>query len=64
VAEAFAALGDREVAEQCVRIAESLAAQAREAQARDRVGEFKARLASGFFRNGGPRAPVVLQWAP
>lgn len=47
-AEAFVALGDREVVEQCVRIAEDLAARARDAQARARVNAVAQRLASRF----------------
>jgi len=43
-AEAFAALGDREVVDQCLRIAEGLAAQARDAQARALVRAFAERL--------------------
>ncbi len=37
VAEAFAAVGDREAADQALWVAEELAAQARDAQARDRA---------------------------
>lgn len=47
-AEAFAALGDREVAEQGVYIAQRVAAQARDAQASERVSAFKERLAAMF----------------
>jgi len=36
-AEAFAAVGDREAADQALWVAEELAAQARDAQARDRM---------------------------
>lgn len=43
-AEAFAALGDREVVVQCLRIAEHLAAALRDAGARDRVAGFSERL--------------------
>ena len=45
-AKAFAALGDREVVEQCLRIAESLAREAHTAQARNRLRAFKAQLAA------------------
>lgn len=45
-AEAFAALGDREVTGRSVSIAERLAAQARDPEARDRVRGLKARLAA------------------
>ncbi len=44
-AEAFAVLGDREVATQSIRIAEGLAAQDRDPRARERVRELGARLA-------------------
>ncbi len=43
-AEAFAALGDDEVVEQCLRIAENLARQARSPKASNRVSAFKALL--------------------
>lgn len=57
-AEAFAALGDRELVDRCLRIAESLAAQARDAQARERVREVVDRLTnetpgSVSFATGG-----------
>lgn len=44
-AEAFAALGDQEVAVQCTRIAEGLAAQGQDAGARARVQALRHRLA-------------------
>jgi hypothetical protein len=40
VAEAFAELGDREVVARCIRVAEALAAQARDATGRERVRVF------------------------
>lgn len=43
-AEAFSALGDREVVAQCLRIAERLAAERRDAQARDQVLTLSQRL--------------------
>ncbi len=43
-AEAFAALGDSELVNRCLRIAQSLAARARDAQARERVREVVDRL--------------------
>lgn len=46
VAEAFSALGDREVVAQCIRIAERLAARGRDAQAHDRVSALSERLAN------------------
>lgn len=47
MAEAFAALGDREVAaQQCVHIAEGLATRSRNAQAHDHVRAFRERLAA------------------
>jgi hypothetical protein len=52
VAEAFAALGDREVVAQCVRIALRLAAQDPEAQADVRA--FVARLGDPYFAAGQP----------
>lgn len=45
-AVAFAALGDRDVAEHCLRIAESLAKEAHSAKAWSRVSAFKAQLAA------------------
>ena len=46
VAEAFAGLGDHEVAEQCLRVASRLAVQGRDPQAHERVREFRERLAT------------------
>lgn len=43
-AEAFGALGDREVVEQCLHIAGQLAVQTRDPQARERVEAFRGRL--------------------
>ncbi len=43
-AEAFADLGDREVATQCIRIADDLSARDRDPQARERVRAFTDRL--------------------
>ena len=45
-AQALAALRDRAVVEQCLRIAENLAGEARTAQARNRVRAVKAHLAT------------------
>lgn len=45
-AQALAALRDRDVVEQCLRIAENLASQTRTAQAKNRVRAVKARLAA------------------
>ena len=42
--QAFAALGDREVVRQCIRIAESLAAQRGDAASRERVRQWTERL--------------------
>ena len=53
VAEAFAALGDREVAEGCLRMADALAADARDPQARDRVRAYRERLATRFLEAHG-----------
>lgn len=54
VTGAFAALGDREVVDQCLRIAEHLAAQSTDGQARDRVRAFRDRTASRMFVAGYP----------
>ncbi len=43
-AEAFAALGDRDVAERCLRIAHAIAAEARDAEGSARVETMTARL--------------------
>ncbi len=48
VAEAFAALGDREVMDGCLRIAEVMAGDSRDPQARERVRAFRERLATPF----------------
>jgi hypothetical protein len=45
-AEAFSSLGDRQVVAQCLRIAERLAAETRDAQARERVSTLSERLAT------------------
>jgi 16S rRNA (cytosine967-C5)-methyltransferase len=57
-AEAFAGLGDRELVDRCLRIAESLAARVPDAQARERVREVAERLTnqtlgSVSFATGG-----------
>ncbi|MBI4240385.1 MAG: hypothetical protein HY613_01605, partial [Candidatus Rokubacteria bacterium] len=44
-AEAFAAIGDHDGVEQAARIAEALAAQGSDAQAKNRVRAFRERLA-------------------
>ena len=56
-AEAFSALGDREVADQGIRLAERLAEQARNTGARDRalVQAFRERLAAGSSRPATPQ---------
>ena len=46
VAEAFSALGDREVVAQCLRTAERLAARRRNGQAHDQVPTFNGRTAT------------------
>ena len=46
VTGAFATLGDREVVDQCLRIAEHLAAQSPDGQASDRVHAFRERTLS------------------
>lgn len=45
-AEAFAALGDREVVEQCIAVAEQLATQSGDARARELTRAFAARWAA------------------
>lgn len=55
-AEAFAALGDREVVEQCFRVAEGLATQARDAQAQARVQAFREQLTARVL---GAKSPDV-----
>lgn len=45
-AEAFGGLGDREVVHECLRIAEELARQSRDPDARDRVRAFRERSAA------------------
>lgn len=51
-AEAFAALGDREVVEQSLRIADSLAARDPDPVARERVRALATRLADGLLAAG------------
>lgn len=51
-AEAFAALGDQLVVEQCIRIAERLAAESRDARAHARVREFTERWADRMVAAG------------
>jgi hypothetical protein len=53
-AEAFAVLSDWEVVRQCLRIAEGLAVQARDAQARARVQAFRERLAAMVLEAKSP----------
>lgn len=48
-AEAFAALGDQQVAEQAIHVAQRLAAQAQDAQVRERVRAAAERLADRSF---------------
>jgi hypothetical protein len=47
VADRFAELGDRQVVEQCIRVARSLAAQTRDPRAEERVRAFTERWAAG-----------------
>jgi hypothetical protein len=56
-AEAFSALGDRDVADAVVRMAERLAGQVRTTEARDRarVQAFRERLAAGSSRPATPQ---------
>jgi hypothetical protein len=53
-AEAFAALGDREMVEQGVSIAQRLVADARDAQAHERVRAVAERVATGLLAAAGP----------
>ena len=46
-AQAFAALGDREVVERCIAAADGLAVRERDAEARARVRDFTQRFAAG-----------------
>jgi hypothetical protein len=52
--EAFAALGDREVAEQCMHITERLAAQKNDPQSRNRVRAFAERLGTPLLTQEKP----------
>ena len=54
VTGAFATLGDREVVDQCLRIAEHLAAQGTDGQARDRLRAFRERTANRMLIAGSP----------
>lgn len=54
-AEAFDALGDREAVNECVRIAEGLAAQSGEANTRERVRAFRERSATRSADTRSPR---------
>ncbi len=53
-AQAFSALGDREVADQGIRLAERLAAQSRDRRASDRVRAFRAQVAARSPDTKGP----------
>lgn len=46
-AEAFARLGDQEVVEQCLRLAESIATRAHDGESSERVTAFRKRMAAG-----------------
>ncbi len=48
VTEAFAALGDREVVDGCLRIAEAMPGEGRDPQARERVRAFREQLTTRF----------------
>lgn len=54
VADAFASLGDREVVDQCLRIAERLAAHGSDPGARARVNAFRERTTSRILIAGYP----------
>lgn len=51
-AEAFAALGDRAVVDQCLGVGDELAGRAKDRQARVRVGTARGRLAAGPAETG------------
>jgi hypothetical protein len=53
-AEAFAMLGDWEVVEQCVRVAEELAEYARDARDREQVRAFRERWGWTFVWGASP----------
>ena len=53
-AEAFAALGDRDLARQCLRGAEQLSRQTRDSQALERVRSYERRIAAQFVHGGTP----------
>ena len=63
VAEAFAELGDRDVVEQCLRVARTLAGQAHDARADDRVRAFAERWGARQLevekRNGAPAEGAI-----
>ena len=65
-AEAFATLGDRDVAEEGLRVAESVASRAGTAEARDRVRAYRARLEGrdATFRTDGPARPISWDSGP
>ena len=58
-AEAFAALGGREVVEQGVRIAEGLATQRRDGQASERVRTFRERAVPRLTGTDGSRSDTL-----
>jgi hypothetical protein len=57
-AEAFARLGDRDMVEQCLRIAEALAAEARDPHAPARIRAFAARLTDRAFAAADTARPA------
>lgn len=57
VAQAFASLGDWEVATLCVRVAEELGSHVRDPQARQQVGAFKERWGRELGAAARPIAP-------
>ena len=65
-AEAFATLGDRDVAEEGLRVAESVASRAGTLEARDRVLAYRARLEGrdATFRADGPARAISWDSGP
>jgi hypothetical protein len=65
-AEAFATLGDRDVAQEGLRVAEAVASRAGTAEARDRVRAYRARLEGrdATFRADGPSRPISWDSGP
>jgi hypothetical protein len=61
-AEAFGALGDRVMVEQCIRIAERLVLLTGDAEAADRVRTLAAGMAQRYMEADRPEVGVALPW--